>query len=133
MTPLAAVVTASKRIAETSARSRKVSILAELLKSLEPREVPVAAGFLSGLPRQGRVGVGYSTIYGVEHAAAAVASLTVGDVDVAISQIQRATGSGSASRRSQLLADLLARATEEEVDFLRRLFTGELRQGRSRG
>jgi DNA ligase-1 len=129
MTLLADVVTASKLVAETTSRSRKVAILAELLRRLEPGEVPSAAGFLSGIPRQGRVGVGYSTIHGIERAPAGEASLTVDDLDVAIAEIQGATGSGSAARRRQLLGELLGRATEEEADFVRRLFTGELRQG----
>jgi DNA ligase-1 len=106
-----------------------VAILAELLRRLDPDEIPVATGLLSGVPRQGRVGVGYSTIYAIESAAAANPLLTVADLDEAISQIQAATGSGSATRRKQLLAELLGRVTEPEADFVRRLFTGELRQG----
>jgi DNA ligase-1 len=116
-------------VGDTGSRTRKVAILAELLARLEPDEVPVAAGLLSGVPRQGRVGVGYSTIYGIETAPADEPSLTVGDLDAAISEIQAATGSGSGARRKQLLADLLGRATEPEAGFVRRLFTGELRQG----
>jgi DNA ligase-1 len=106
-----------------------VAILAGLLERLGPDEVAVAAGLLSGVPRQGRVGVGYSTIYGIESAPADETSLTVADLDVAISGIQAATGSGSGARRKQLLAELLGRATEPEAGFVRRLFTGELRQG----
>src|SRR5262245_51901116 len=129
VTLLADVVTASQEVAETSARSRKVAILADLLGRLDPEEVAIAAGFLSGVPRQGRVGVGYSTIHGIESAAADEPTLTVADLDTAISQIQAATGSGSGARRRQLLADLLDRATEPEAGFVKRLFTGELRQG----
>ena len=66
MTPLAEIVAASQGVAATSARSRKVAILAELLGRLEPGEVAAATGFLSGIPRQGRVGVGYSAIYGID-------------------------------------------------------------------
>jgi DNA ligase-1 len=129
MTLLADVVTASKRLTATSSRSRKVAILAELLRRLDAREVPICVGFLSGVPRQGRVGVGYSTIYGIELRPAAASSLTVTDVDRAIAGIEAATGSGSATRRRQLLGELLGRATAEEGDFIRRLLTGELRQG----
>jgi DNA ligase-1 len=129
MTLLADVVTASKRVAETSSRSRKVAILVELLRKLEPSEVAIAAGVLSGIPRQGRIGVGYSTIYGIEQAPAGEPSLTVDDLDVALAEIQAATGSGSAARRGHLLRELLGRGTEQEADFVRRLFTGELRQG----
>ena len=56
-------------------------------------------------------------------------SLTVGEVDRAISDIEAATGPGSGARRSGLLGAVLGRATEAEGDFLRRLLTGELRQG----
>jgi DNA ligase 1 len=129
VTLLADVVAASQEVAETSARSRKVAILAELLERLDPDEVAVAAGLLSGVPRQGRVGVGYSTIHGIESAPEKEPMLTVADLDTAISQIQAATGSGSGARRTELLAGLLDRATEPEAGFVRRLFTGELRQG----
>jgi DNA ligase-1 len=129
MTLLADVVAASKHVADTSSRSRKVAILAELLRRLDASEVAIAVGFLSGVPRQGRVGVGYSTIYGIERGPAGEASLTVDDLDRAIAEIQGATGSGSAARRRQILGELLSRATEQEADFVRRLFTGELRQG----
>jgi DNA ligase-1 len=129
MTLFADVVSASSEVAGTSSRSRKVTILAELLRRLEPNEVAIGVGFLSGLPRQGRVGVGYSTVYGTAPRPAGEPSLTVNDVDRAIAEIEVATGSGSTSRRKQLLSRLLGRATEREDEFLRRLFTGELRQG----
>jgi len=129
MTLLGEVVATSKGVAETSSRSAKVAILAELLQRLDPSEVAIAAGFLSGLPRQGRVGIGYSTIYGIERGPASGPSLTVDDLDRAISAIQEATGSGSGSARRHLLGELLGRASDAEADFVRRLFTGELRQG----
>ena len=129
MTLLADVVTASQEVAGTSSRSGKVATLAELLRRLEPDEVPVAVGFLSGIPRQGRVGVGYATVYGVDREPAKTPSLTIHDLDRAIDDLQSATGGGSGARRRTLLGDLFGRATEQEADFVRRLFTGELRQG----
>jgi DNA ligase-1 len=129
VTLLADLVAASNEVAATSSRSRKIAVLADLLRRLEPAEVPVAAGLVSGVPRQGRVGVGYAAVYGLEQAPARAASLTIRDLDAAITDLQRATGSGSGARRKALLADLLARATAPEADFVKRLFTGELRQG----
>jgi DNA ligase-1 len=129
MTLFAEVVDASGEVALTSSRSRKIAILAELLRRLEPDEVPIGVAFLSGVPRQGRVGIGYSTIYRIDARAAPEPSLTVHDVDRAISEIEALTGSGSTTKRKQMLGELLARATETEDAFLRRLFTGELRQG----
>jgi DNA ligase-1 len=129
MTLLADVVAASTDVAATGSRSAKIAIIAALLRRLDPDELPIGVGLLSGAPRQGRVGVGYSTVYGVDRRAAAQPSLTVHDLDRAIVEIQAAIGSGSATRRKQLLGDLLERATEAEADFVRRLLTGELRQG----
>jgi DNA ligase-1 len=129
MTLLADLVVASNDVAGTSSRSRKVAILAGLLRRLDPGEVPIAVGFLSGVPRQGRVGVGYSTVYGIRPAPAAAPSLAVADLDRAVAEIQAARGSGSAARRKQILGELLDRASEPEAGFVRRLLTGGLRQG----
>jgi ATP-dependent DNA ligase I len=116
-------------VASTSSRSRKVTLLADLLRRVEQEEIVPAVGFLAGVPRQGRVGVGYSTIYKLDHEHADEASLTIRDLDRAIETIQQTTGSGSAAARREILGGLLGRATEDEADFIRRLFTGELRQG----
>src|SRR5213594_3804294 len=114
MTLLADGVTASKLVADTTSRSRKVAILAELLRRLDASEIPIAVGFLSGVPRQGRVGVGYSTISSIKRGPAAEASLTVDELDRAITEIQRTTGSGSVAGRRQILDELFGRATEQE-------------------
>ena len=129
MTLLAEVVNASRLVAATSSRSSKVATLAGLLRNVDVDEVPIVVGFLSGVPRQGRVGVGYAAAYGVQARPAAEPSLTVGDVDRAIDEVERTTGSGSGTRRRELLEDLMSRATDQEAEFVRRLLTGELRQG----
>jgi DNA ligase 1 len=129
MTLLADVVAASAAVAATSSRSAKVATLAELLRALEPEEVPICVGFLSGVPRQGRVGIGYAAIRGAQGAPVQTAALTVAEVDQAISDIEAEAGSGSATRRRELLEALLSRATEAERVFLVGLLTGGLRQG----
>jgi ATP-dependent DNA ligase I len=129
VTLLIDVVTASRGLADTPSRSGKIAILSELLRELEPTEVPVAVGFLTGVPRQGRIGVGHRTIYRIAAAPASEPSLTIDDLDRAISDVQETTGSGSLAQRRGVLTELLSSATEQEVDFVRRLFTGELRQG----
>jgi DNA ligase-1 len=129
VTALADVVAASQDVAGTSSRLRKIAILGDLLRALQPAEVPIVVGFLTGIPRQGRVGVGYATVYGVEQHAATETSLAVGELDRAIADIQAATGGGSARTRKLILEKLFARATADETDFVKRLLTGELRQG----
>jgi DNA ligase-1 len=129
MTLLADVVTASREVTATSSRSAKIAILAELLGRLEPGEVAPAVGFLAGVARQGRIGVGYATVYGIECTPAHEASLTIRELDRAVSEVQATTGSGSAGKRRQVLGELLGRATEPEAEFVRQLLTGGLRQG----
>jgi DNA ligase 1 len=129
MTLLADVVSASKAVADTASRSRKVTILSDLMRRLDSGEVPVAVGFLTGVPRQGRVGVGYATIYGIDVAPAEEPMLTINELDAAIASVLATTGGGSAARRRQILHDVLGRATEDETDFVKRLLTGGLRQG----
>ena len=129
MTLFADVVASSTEVGRTSSRSLKVGIFAELLQRLDADEVPIVVGFLSGVPTQGRIGVGYSIAYGIEQEPAGHPSVTIGELDEAISRIQATTGPGSAGERKRILGELFARATDTEADFIRRLFTGELRQG----
>jgi DNA ligase 1 len=129
MTVFADVVVASDAVAATRSRTAKIEILAELLRTVDADEVPIAVGLLSGAPRQGRVGIGYATIRDLPGDRADAPQLTIADVDAAISAVEAATGSGAAQRRREILADLLGRATEPEAGFLIRLVTGGLRQG----
>ena len=46
-----------------------------------------------------------------------------------LSAIGAVSGKGSQARRAELVAELFSSATEVEQTFLRRLLTGELRQG----
>src|SRR5215210_6054429 len=103
MTLLAQVVAASDEVAGTTARSAKVATLARLLRGLDPTEVPVVVGFLAGSPRQGRVGVGYAAVYGVEVPPAAEPTLTVAELDEAIARIETTTGAGSTGERRAVL------------------------------
>ena len=56
------LVLTSRLVAETSARLEKIALLAALLKRLEPNEVPIAVGFLTGWPRQGKLGIGWASV-----------------------------------------------------------------------
>ena len=131
---LAELVDASRSVAETSGRLEKIDRLASLLNRLEPDEIEIAIAFLSGSPRQGRIGVGgavVSAAHDVEPSPSPALSLA--DVDVAFEQLAAASGPGSAAARGQMLRDLFGRATRDEQEFLVRLIFGELRQGALEG
>jgi DNA ligase-1 len=130
---LAGVVETSARVANTSRRLEKIELLAALLDQLAPEEVEPAVAFLSGLVRQGRVGVGYATLEAAAAPPAGEAGLTVGEVDRALEALAAVEGRGSEARKREALGALFARATEAEQRFLARLLLGELRQGALEG
>ncbi|HYN81898.1 MAG TPA: hypothetical protein VES88_10385 [Gemmatimonadaceae bacterium] len=52
------LVQVSAAVAGTSGRLDKIAKLAALFARVPPDEIPTAIGFLTGWPRQGRLGVG---------------------------------------------------------------------------
>ncbi len=129
------VVRASQDVAAAPGRLVKVGRLSTLLAALRPEEIEPVVAFLSGEPRQGRIGIGYAAI------SAASAGpfpsegppLTILDVDAALDTVAGISGAGSSRRRAEALGALFARASDAERDFLRRLLYGELRQGALEG
>lgn len=129
---LGEVVTTSEKVAATSKRLAKFDLLAGLLRRLEPDEVEAAVGFLTGVLRQGTIGIGYATLAG-RAPAAAIGNLALLEVDGLLSAIGASSGPGSQAERRRLLDELMGRATEAEQDFLVRLILGDLRQGALEG
>jgi DNA ligase-1 len=131
---LARLVDTSRTVAESAGRLRKIASLASLLAQSPPDEIETVIAFLSGSPRQGRIGVGAASIREARDVRpAASANLQVSDVDRAFHELASAAGAGSSAVRTARLRDLLGRATADEQDFLVRLLFGELRQGALEG
>lgn len=126
------VATTSTEVGTTSARLKKIARIAELLRRAsaadDPNLVAVVVSWLSGELPQRQIGVGWAALRSLPPAAAEP-SLTVLDVDARFSEIGAVAGKGSQARRAELVAGLFRQATEEEQTFLRRLLSGELRQG----
>jgi DNA ligase 1 len=124
----ATVAQVSDAVAATSARTEKVALLAAALRGLTPDEAEVVVSWLSGALPQRQIGVGWASLRALP-APAVNPSLSVTQVDETLSAIGLSAGPGSQQRRRQLLAELFAAATAAEQDFLRRLLSGDLRQG----
>jgi DNA ligase-1 len=129
----AEVVATTAEVASTRARSRKGAALAELFGRLAPGEVPVVVAILTGSPRQGRIGVGWRTVAGIEAEPADEPQLEIADVDAALDRLAGLSGPGSQAARAAELRELLGAATAPEQDLLRRLLVGELRHGALEG
>ncbi|KES05847.1 ATP-dependent DNA ligase [Streptomyces toyocaensis] len=118
----------SQEVAATSARSRKIALLAELFREAEAEDVPIVIPYLAGRLPQGRIGVGWKVL-SRPVAPAAEPSLTVREVDALLTTLGKVSGPGSQAERSRLVAELLGASTEDEQRFLFGLLTGEVRQG----
>ncbi len=130
MVSLADIVAASRDVAATRSRTKKIARFAELLRALSVEELPAAVGYLCGELRQGRLGLGHRTLLSVRAEAVPQASeVTVLELDAVFQALEDLSGKGVASERERLLAALFARLTAEERDFVTRLILGELRQG----
>jgi DNA ligase-1 len=124
----AEVVAASATVAATPSRTAKTAALAELLARAGD-SIETVTAWLAGEPRQGRIGIGWRRLDAQQTPPADEPTLTVEDVDHALTELAATTGAGSANRRAERLATLLSAATADEQRFLVRLFAGELHQG----
>ncbi|WP_121010837.1 ATP-dependent DNA ligase [Saccharothrix australiensis] len=126
----AEVVETSAAVAATRSRLAKVTALAELVRRMS---TPAVVSFLIGVPSQGRVGAGHRTVHDIAPPPVERPELTVSEVDEALGAYASIAGKGAVRRRAEALTRLFGRATAAEQDFLRRLLTGELRQGALEG
>jgi DNA ligase 1 len=124
------VATASVDVGGSASRLAKIARIAELLSRAksDPKLVTIVVSWLSGELPQRQIGVGWAALRSLPPAAVQP-SLTVIGVDTILSAIGAVSGKGSQARRAEQVGGLFASATEIEQTFLRRLLTGELRQG----
>ena len=96
------LVAASQRVAATSKRSEKVAALADAVAGDAARTRSRAAiGLLIGDPRQGRLGVGWVTMSNLQVTPAIESSLTIHDVDDALTRVACDRGQRLAGRAGQ--------------------------------
>ncbi|MGN9819908.1 ATP-dependent DNA ligase [Streptomyces sp. SD11] len=125
---LSRLANVSQEVAATSARSRKVALLAELFRDAEADDVPIVIPYLAGRLPQGRLGVGWKLL-GTSVPPAGEPTLTVREVDGRLTALGAVSGTGSQAERARLVGELMGAATESEQKFLRALIGGEVRQG----
>ncbi|KQZ88117.1 hypothetical protein ASD62_01060 [Phycicoccus sp. Root563] len=125
---LADVVAASHTASATRSRLAKTAAVADALRAAGPGDAATVAAYLSGVLPQRRIGVswrGLSTL----PVPAPEPSVTVAEVDAALTSIGAIAGSGSGASRAAAVVELFERLTEDEQVYLRALVTGQVRQG----
>lgn len=127
---VAALASYSLQVAETSKRNAKLALLAQCLREAEPDQRGLVALYLSGSVRQSRLNVGYKLVLAArDEPPAALASLSVAELDERLEALASLSGKGSAGQRNLQLRGLFGVASLVEQGFLVRLLLGELRQG----
>ncbi|MFT4202235.1 ATP-dependent DNA ligase [Gordonia sp. (in: high G+C Gram-positive bacteria)] len=120
---LADVAATSTAVAATRSRTEKTTAIADLLRRASGEEIETVTAWLSGTLRQGRLGIGWSSLRRLgDVPPSPEALLTVVDVEDAFTTIAGSSGPAD-------VAALFARATAAEQGFLRGLLSGEVRQG----
>ena len=93
---LVAASQASRGDVETVREGRRARRSA---RATPPDEIEPAIGLLIGEPRQGRLGVGWATVSNLRVTPAIESSLTIHDVDDALTRVAAIGGSGSQGER----------------------------------
>ncbi|MFB9907270.1 ATP-dependent DNA ligase [Allokutzneria oryzae] len=131
---LAELVTTSAVVGATRSRRAKTTALAELLRAApDPTRAGLVVALLVGVPRQGKIGVGWRLLSELTAPPAAEPALSLSAVDDYLQRLAEIGGKGATDRRRSLLTELFSDATEDEQRFLFRLLVGELRQGALEG
>lgn len=131
---LARLVEVVSKVRATTKKTEKTALLAELLRQTLDKETKLAALYLSGALRQGKIGVGWRMIQDAmvdDPRSGEPLSLT--EVDQIFDAIAADQGSGSTERKIRALRRIFERAGAEEREFLAQLVTGEIRQGALEG
>ncbi|HEV8343563.1 MAG TPA: ATP-dependent DNA ligase [Candidatus Binatia bacterium] len=129
-----------RNLETTRSRLVKTAATAEFLRALSSEEIGPAIAFLAGRPfasSDARVldvswGI-LSEVYKQSGLPSEVPSLTIVDVARGLEAIAQASGAGSRRAKMERLAELLALATSEEREILKRILLGEMRIGLHNG
>lgn len=125
---LADVVAASHTASATRSRLAKTAAVADALRSAGPDDAATVAAYLSGVLPQRRIGVSWRGLSTLPEPAAEP-SVTVAEVDEALTTIGHIGGAGSGATRAAAVVELFERLTADEQVYLRALVTGQVRQG----
>lgn len=136
-TPLNVLADLASRLRATSSRKAKTDLVAEVLRRLRPDELEPAIGFMLASPRQGAIGIGWATVSATDTLTGADSHanstddgpVSIVDFDAVIDQLQTITGEGSVEARVQVLSGFLSRCESPTADYVRRVLTGDARQG----
>ncbi len=125
----------------TSSRNAKVRLLSEYLRRLSPGDAKIATYLLLGLPPDVRgrrpLSVGWSTISEALNqrptSTLVQEPLTLQDLWSSLRAIASMEGSGSRARRVAVLQSIFQRCSRDELEWVLRILSGEMRHGVNHG
>src|SRR5262245_24346422 len=135
MTPFADFAALGRRLERARGRLEKRDEVARFLRALAPDEIPAAVAFLAGraFPASDPRVLGVRGLPRHSMGPLVAESLSHIDVSDAFADVAGAVGAGVRRARDERLAQLAARASADEREFLNRIIGGEMRTGVSDG
>jgi DNA ligase 1 len=131
---LASLVEVSERVGRTSRRKEKAELIADFMRRVRGGEIALAASYLAGRLRQGRIGIGWNLIERARHDLGSVSEpLHLNELNDRLQAMSEEGGAGSTERKIRGLREILSRCEERERVFIISLIMGELRQGAMEG
>lgn len=138
-TPFSTLAALCQQLEGTTKKLEKSAFISSFLKSLQPDEIAPAVLLLLGKifsatdPRT--LNVSWRTLQKVETqvAQSKKSSLSILEVHQHFADIASASGKGSRQRKEELLADLLARVSPTEKEYLVKMIFGEMQHGVAEG
>ncbi len=107
----------SERISATPRRLDKIALLADLLKRAAPGETALAVSYLSGEPRQGKIGVAYRSLQEALDVPPAMPPLPM-DLAETDRLLDAIAATSARAGKQELLRTLLSRASHGERRML---------------
>ncbi|MCS7145125.1 MAG: ATP-dependent DNA ligase [Nitrososphaerota archaeon] len=136
----AELVRLCKALEATGSRNAKVALLSKYFRGLSPEDAKVAAYLLLGLPPDVRgrpLSVGWATIQEALKAKPTAPlveePLTLRDLWSSLRALASLQGSGSRARKVAVLQSLFRRFGGEELGWVLRILSGEMRHGVNHG
>jgi DNA ligase-1 len=131
---LAQLVELVERVRGARGKGEKTRLIALFLRQSRGPEAQLAALYLAGTLRQGKIGIGWRMIQAAMVDGEPAGDLpTLAEADAIFEQIAAEKGAGSNDRRIAALRALMMRSAPAVRDFLARLLIGEVRQGADEG
>ncbi len=125
------VVSIFEKVKHESSLIKKIDILSEFFKELNPEDIKISFALLTGTPLHGKLNVGYSILKDAAGTTGEYVkeNITLKDVDLFLRKLKEIKGEGAITLRYRVVKDFFKKLDVKEKKFMFNYLLGEVRQG----